>query len=411
MPLSRVVLLTAKYPWGPGEEFLTPELPHWVRDDVEITLMPWTCANDPRELPNGILVDTRLDELRRKHWARTLATQFASPAFWRETSAAFRAGQRSPGAMWRVLVPSAAADLTRRALKQFASDRGPIDLAYSYWFDYQTLGALRADPYVRHVATRAHRYDLYEDRSEDGRLPFKRWMAQRVDLLATISDGGLDYARTQFDAPSERSACFPLGVPQPALSAPTPADYDAIAILSVSTFAPVKRIPELIQTIGELARRLPERSFRWQHAGGGETLDELRREASATLPANVEATWLGQLPSHELAQVYAGTPWNFLLNVSSSEGVPISVMEAMSFGIPAVATDVGGTAELVAPANGLLLNPSGKPAEWAEEILAYLPATWDRRARARFRETVTKDWDQHVNHARFVDALVTLAQR
>ena len=36
-------------------------------------------------------------------------------------------------------------------------------------------------------------------------------------------------------------------------------------------------------------------------------------------------------------------PYHVFLNVSSSEGVPVSIIEAMSFGIPCIATNVGGT--------------------------------------------------------------------
>ena len=49
-------------------------------------------------------------------------------------------------------------------------------------------------------------------------------------------------------------------------------------------------------------------------------------------------------------------PYHVFLNVSSSEGVPVSIIEAMSFGIPCIATNVGGTGEIVVDHyNGILL--------------------------------------------------------
>ena len=45
------------------------------------------------------------------------------------------------------------------------------------------------------------------------------------------------------------------------------------------------------------------------------------------------------------------------MNVSESEGIPVSIMEASSFGIPVIATNVGGVGEIVENGyNGLLLN-------------------------------------------------------
>ena len=51
---------------------------------------------------------------------------------------------------------------------------------------------------------------------------------------------------------------------------------------------------------------------------------------------------------------------DIFINLSSSEGIPVSIMEAMSYGIPCIATNVGGTCEIVNNKNGALLdeNPS-----------------------------------------------------
>ena len=45
------------------------------------------------------------------------------------------------------------------------------------------------------------------------------------------------------------------------------------------------------------------------------------------------------------------------LNTSKSEGIPVSIMEAMSYGIPIIAPNVGGISEAVYnQRNGILLN-------------------------------------------------------
>jgi glycosyltransferase involved in cell wall biosynthesis len=52
---------------------------------------------------------------------------------------------------------------------------------------------------------------------------------------------------------------------------------------------------------------------------------------------------------------YAENNPSLFINVSTTEGIPVSIMEAMSFGIPVIATDVGGTSEIVNDGNGMLL--------------------------------------------------------
>ena len=44
-----------------------------------------------------------------------------------------------------------------------------------------------------------------------------------------------------------------------------------------------------------------------------------------------------------------------LINVSESEGLPFSMMEAISFGIPVIGTNVGGVKEIINNDTGILL--------------------------------------------------------
>jgi glycosyltransferase involved in cell wall biosynthesis len=60
---------------------------------------------------------------------------------------------------------------------------------------------------------------------------------------------------------------------------------------------------------------------------------------------------------------------------SVSEGLPMSLLQAMSVGIPAIVTDVGGMAEVVRLSGGGLLAPVGDAAKYAQAIvrMAYDP--------------------------------------
>ena len=60
------------------------------------------------------------------------------------------------------------------------------------------------------------------------------------------------------------------------------------------------------------------------------------------------------------------------VNVSSSEGLPVSIMEAFSFGVPVVATKVGGIPEIVDEKCGILI-----PKEFEPKELGYILENWD----------------------------------
>src|SRR5581483_10402852 len=67
---------------------------------------------------------------------------------------------------------------------------------------------------------------------------------------------------------------------------------------------------------------------------------------------------------------------------SEHEGIPVSLMEAMAAGIPAIATDSGATRELVTEAAGLLVRP-GDVEALAEAIRRF---TTDDSLRDRLAE-------------------------
>ncbi len=69
---------------------------------------------------------------------------------------------------------------------------------------------------------------------------------------------------------------------------------------------------------------------------------------------------------------YQKNPADVFINVSSTEGTPVSVMEAASCGIPIIATSVGGNPEIVSERNGILLNPDLTADEIAKAILTVL---------------------------------------
>ena len=58
------------------------------------------------------------------------------------------------------------------------------------------------------------------------------------------------------------------------------------------------------------------------------------------------------------------------INVSSSEGVPVSIMEAMTFVISVITTDLGGNTEIVNEQNGWLLPKEIYPISIKELLLS-----------------------------------------
>ena len=74
---------------------------------------------------------------------------------------------------------------------------------------------------------------------------------------------------------------------------------------------------------------------------------EIELEKKALKENNqITITFKGPTGNPEILSYYASNPVSLFLSVSSSEGLPFSMMEASSYGIPIVCTDVGGCKEI-----------------------------------------------------------------
>jgi colanic acid/amylovoran biosynthesis glycosyltransferase len=64
---------------------------------------------------------------------------------------------------------------------------------------------------------------------------------------------------------------------------------------------------------------------------------------------------MGNVENSKILDFYSENYVDLFINFSEFEGVPVSIMEAQSAGIPVLATKVGGTSEIVSSDNGFLV--------------------------------------------------------
>jgi glycosyltransferase involved in cell wall biosynthesis len=136
-------------------------------------------------------------------------------------------------------------------------------------------------------------------------------------------------------------------------------------VLYVGRLSKEKNLSALIQAAGLLRRRLPVQLVM---AGAGPLREALAAEATA---ASVPLEFLGVVDQRVLPAVY--TEADAFVLASFSEGHPKVLLEAMSAGLPCVASDCDGNRSLITPGRtGLLFDPH-RPDELAaclERVLA-----------------------------------------
>jgi glycosyltransferase involved in cell wall biosynthesis len=138
---------------------------------------------------------------------------------------------------------------------------------------------------------------------------------------------------------------------------------DAPVVLWMARMAPVKN-PSLAL---EVARLLPEINFLM--AGGGELFDQIKAQA----PSNVRLlSWVDAAEVIPAADIF--------LSTSLNEGIPYSLLEVLSAGVPVVAVESGAIAEVIENGgNGILTSLSAT--EIANQ-LSYLFSNPTRRITA-----------------------------
>jgi glycosyltransferase involved in cell wall biosynthesis len=144
-------------------------------------------------------------------------------------------------------------------------------------------------------------------------------------------------------------------------------ERDYFVICSCSGLIPLKRV----HLIAEALFRVKEIRIHWVHIGDGPELEKLKMMIGK-LSENISVELKGSIPNSAIYALYNEIKPDLFINVSSTEGVPVSIMEAMSFGIPVLATDVGGTSEIVNEYNGLLLEEDITSSDLSEIITSAL---------------------------------------
>ena len=152
-----------------------------------------------------------------------------------------------------------------------------------------------------------------------------------------------------------------------------PASDTPPAIVAVGRLSPKKGHNTLIKACGHL--RDGSMPFRCQIVGGGELQEELQTLiTSLNLEDRVEL--LGPQDHVDTMQVIADADITALAcRVAADgdrDGIPVSLMEAMALGLPAVSTRVSGIPELIHDGENGILVPPDDPAAFADALAKLL---------------------------------------
>lgn len=268
-----------------------------------------------------------------------------------------------------------------KLIKRWIDKRGlkPEEtLFYTFWFDHITSAlALIAAKHGLRIATRAHGHDVYDSQILFRSHKFRAFTLSRIDKVFAASGNAAQYMRTHYPEYAEKIQCRILGSVKPdeavLTKAHTPDDGEW-TLLSCARVSIEKRIDRNFHFAKALAATYPFKQIKWIHVGDGPKMKDLKEEIKRTeLPVNLVIDLRGEQPNSEVARIYESEPIDWTLLFSDSEGgCPIALCESLSYGVPAVATDVGGIPEIITPDVGITVAPDTAPEGVVGEMQPYL---------------------------------------
>ena len=185
---------------------------------------------------------------------------------------------------------------------------------------------------------------------------------------------------------------------------PVDGEHDTFSILTVGRLHRVKNHGFLLLACRAL--KSADVRFECLIAGEGEERQSLEQLISHLDLAN-EVQLLGQVPREGLPHLYAKA--DVVALTSHSEGIPITLMEAMAMECIVLAPDITGIPELISHGKtGLLYHPNSM-----EDFLLQLQVVLHggkllSRVRHAARQQVLRHFNARCNYARFAESLLDL---
>jgi colanic acid/amylovoran biosynthesis glycosyltransferase len=366
----RLLYVTSRFPFGGGEGFLIPELQELLRRGCDIRIVP-AHAHGPIVHRDAAAL-LRLTEQQPLVSSRVAAAAAATIA---------RTPIRAARAAQQVLERGRPA-IRLRNVAAYPKGLWVADIArkwkathiHGYWAATAASIAMTASKMSGiSWSFTGHRWDIVTDDLLVQKVRSASAMRVISESVRSLTKTILDCQLPASDAAALMSkVCTShIGVAVPVNPPPR---ASALRVLCPANLIPVKGHTYLLDAFARTLSRCPTAELLL--AGDGPLRARLTDQVTA-LGIGSRVQFLGALPREDLLAMYSGGKVmcvvlpSVTISTGHHEGIPVSLMEAMAFGIPVVASNSGGISELVTPGAGLLVEP-GDSESLAEAVTRVL---------------------------------------
>ena len=346
---------------GLMDPFFRQELPWLLAHFQRVLMVSHAGVADLTAIEAGEFDRVRVEKPKGS-WRAWLLGLLA-PEFWREVCRMLQMRPWTPVSLGKLLLFTIRGQKLHLWLEKLLGSCDPRETTlYAYWMNYDAYGAALSKK--KHadmrLLVRGHAFEIDPRRNLMNPYLMKRFIAEKADGLFFISE----YAKKQYlsymgaEPALEKIHVVGVGSQGEPISQPLPPPLftdGKLRLVSCAGINPIKQIPMLIDALAAWDG-VP---LHWLHMGGGAEEEVARAYAKDRLEGKRGISYriTGQVSNFEVQKTYEKQAFDVFINTSRMEGVPVSIMEAMRFGIPVIAPRIGGIPELVEVTTGLLYAP------------------------------------------------------
>jgi glycosyltransferase involved in cell wall biosynthesis len=366
-----------------NNSFIINELKFYDKHKIPVRLYTRSTPEELGFIPSCIEVNTITDAAIS---AFSIGVRNGLWFMWECACEVFR-NLRNPGYLkqaWKEIMAglqSLKTALFIRSMEKSSANK----IFYSYWFYHEAtvLSWLKKIGFTDVYVSRAHAFDIYEDHRPNKVMPFREFQLKQATAVFPVSEDGTMYLRTRYPSYKSKIRTLKLGITNDI----SPDFYPSENLKIISCGSVQKR--KRTNLIYEAVRDIP--GAEWTHIGDGPQMDEYFGKLGQS---TCKVRPLGALNNEAVFREFQVQKFNVFISLSENEGIPVSIMEAISFGVPVISTDAGGCREIVNAQTGVLI-----PVDFDMEALkTILNGFMDSAMNTpEFREGVYRFWERNFN--------------
>jgi glycosyltransferase involved in cell wall biosynthesis len=406
-----IILFTSAFPYGKGEQFIETELMYLSKHFSKIFIFPYFYGGNSHiriQIPQNVHV---FDPFRNNAFnIKTLLYRgiINFKTLWPYLKDVilhpFILASPYHLSLWIRSTLNCRMILNDNRLNQCVRDHKDNLIFYFYWGNRPAGISAGFKKYKRPIIARFHRVDLYKELPINRNyIPFQELILGNLSKIVCISNHGASYLRSRFVRIEQKVFIHRLGTIDQGNSIYP--NSEKLRIVSCSNIDENKRVYLIAQAV-----TLLDIPVEWIHIGDGPLMDHIKSYCSTIKKSNVQIILKGRMSNQDVHDFYRTSTVDVFVNVSENEGVPFSIMEALSHSFPVLATAAGGTPEIVDDTCGKLLPLDLTPETLCQHFIVFFSMFSDQKRLLRLN--ARKRWEERCsaenNYSEFVDFLNTL---